>query len=241
MKKSMVFAGLLALLASPVLAAKAVRPVVGVVVAVNGKPQHKPFDKPNWQNLKMNAFVYEGDVVRTAKGEQAAIALVGGAEFRINEGSEYTMEASPTGLQPAKIFAKFGQAWTRLLHGKSKVSIRSSMAVCSVRGTTYGVDTDDKQMKVNVYEGAVTVSNEQGSQSLSAGQMTNVAAGGAPETPQTMSQGDYSTWQNNLNPLNVDKNLQRLDKEADRVRKLQLKFKKKDGTEGVLDMNMKKK
>jgi len=240
MKKTAVLWSMLALLASPVLAARPVKPVVGVVVAVNGKPQHKPYDKSSWQNLKMNAFVYEGDVVRTAKGEQAAIALVGGAEFRINEASEYAMEASPTGMEPARLFAKVGQAWTRLLHGKAKVSIRSSMAVCSVRGTEADVDVGER-MTVKVYDGLVDVANPQGSQSLTAGQLTQVAPGGAPEAPRTMNPGDYGTWQNGLTPANLDKNLNRLDKEADRVRKLQLKFKKKDGTEGTIDMNMKKK
>jgi hypothetical protein len=55
-----------------------------------------------------------------------------------------------------------------------------------------------------------------------------------------MDAQEVGNWQNGLKPSNLDKNLDRLNKEADRVRKVQFKYKKKDGTEGSVNLNLKK-
>lgn len=221
-------------------AAKPKQPVVGVVMALNGKPQVQRKDAAKWEKLKMSAFVYEGDTVKTGSNEQVAMAIMGGAEFRINENSTYVME-SGGGAKPASMMAKLGQAWTKLLHGKSQVQIRSNLAVCSVRGTEADVDVADR-LTVKVYEGFVDVANSQGKQSLSAGQMTQVAApGAAPQAPRAMGQGDYGTWQNNLKPSDIEQNLNKLNKEAERIRTLELNYKDKEGKDKKVKMKMEKK
>ncbi|MBI5242739.1 MAG: FecR domain-containing protein [Elusimicrobia bacterium] len=221
-------------------AAKPKKPVVGVVVALNGKPQLQREGTAKWETLKMNGFVYENDTIKTGPNEQVAMAIMGGAEFRVNENSTYVME-SGGGSRPARMMAKLGQAWTKLLHGRSQVEIRSNLAVCSVRGTEADVDVADR-LTVKVYEGFVDVANSQGKQSLSAGQMTQVAApGAAPQPPRAMGQGDYGTWQNNLKPSDLDKNLNRLNKEAERIRTLELNYKDKEGKDKKVKMKMEKK
>lgn len=198
--------------------------VAGIVTGVTGKPEVQRISTSKSEGLKNSVMVYEGDVIKTGRGEQVAVALVGGAEVRINENSAFDME-SGGGRRTASLKTKAGQAWTRLLHGMSAVQLRSNLAVCSVRGTEADVDVGDR-MTVKVYEGLVDVFNDQGRQSLTAGQLTQVAgAGAAPDAPRTLSPQEYGTWQKGLTVSNLDENLQKLRKEAERTKAVELDMK----------------
>jgi hypothetical protein len=229
--------GMLALAAAP--PASAAKVVAGVVIDTQGKPEIKPVGKSSFKRLKLNKFVYEGDTIKTQDGERAAVALVGGAEVRINENSEFVME-SGGGRSPSSIATKLGQAWTRLLHGKSGMQVKSPMAVAAVRGTEADVDVSDR-MDVKVYEGMVDLTNDQGRVSLTAGMMGGVGgAGMAPSRGRRMGAGDYGTWQSGMAPQNLDKNLNRLRKKAERTRQIKLKW-SKDGTPQELNLQLEKK
>jgi len=213
--------------------------VAGVVISMQGQPMTKPNGEKEFKKLKLNQFVYEKDVIKTAAGERAAVAFVGGAELRINESSEFVMQ-SGGGRKETSVFTQAGQAWTRLLHGRAGMRVGSPLAVAAVRGTEADVDVAAR-MTVKVYEGHVNVQNEFGKQDLKAGQMTQVAGGLAPEAPRQMGQGEYGTWQNGLQANGLDKNLKRLRKEADKNRTMELKYKKDDGTQGSVKIKLKKK
>ncbi len=118
-------------------AASAPRPVAGVIVDVKGKPSVTRSADGKTGTLKMRDFVYDGDAIKTGSGDRAALAFVGGAEMRINESSEFTVETGG-GSKPTSVYTKAGQAWTRLLHGKAGMNVRSPLAVASVRGTDDG-------------------------------------------------------------------------------------------------------
>ncbi|TPW20288.1 MAG: exported protein, TonB-dependent receptor [Elusimicrobia bacterium] len=229
-----------AALSTGLAAAPAPKPVAGVIIDVKGSPTLKAAADGKTLKLKLQQFIYEGDVIKTGTAERAAMAFVGGAEMRINESSEFQVE-SGGGAKPTSVYTKAGQAWTRLLHGKSGMNLRSPLAVAAVRGTEADVDVDDR-MSVKVYEGLVDVQNEYGSQSLRAGMMTEVAgAGQAPGAPRAMDPNEYGAWQNQLDPKDIAGQLKRLASEADKSRSINLKFKGKDGTEKSLDIKLKKK
>ncbi|MFA5139383.1 MAG: FecR family protein [Elusimicrobiota bacterium] len=199
--------------------------VAGVVISLKGSPMVIGTDKKE-KKLKVNGFVYEGDTVKTDVGELVGIAFVGGAELRINEGSEFVME-SGGGRQVTSVKTRVGQAWTRLLHGRAGMQVRSPMAVAAVRGTEADVDVQDR-MTVKVYEGLVDVLNDKGKQSLGAGQMAEVGGvGQAPGAPRRMSQGDYGNWQEGLQAKDLDKSLNKLKAEADRIKEKQVQGKGK--------------
>lgn len=220
------------------------RPVAGVVVDLKGSPKlaRKGKDgKPGKEEkLKLNNFVYEGDVIKTGAGDMAALAFVGGAEVRINENSEFVMESGGGAAGASSVYTKVGQAWTRLLHGKAGMKVRSPIAVAAVRGTEADVDVAER-MEVKVYEGLVDLSNDSGRQTLGAGMMAFVAgAGVAPSRPRQMGQGDYGTWHNGLTPQKLDKNLRRLKDQAEKTRTLRLRY-KKDGKPEDLNLRLEKK
>ncbi len=226
--------------------------VAGVVVDVRGKPVvvakrdraglkglSGADRKKAGRRLRHNKFVYEGDVLITDLGERVAVAFVGGAEVRINENSEFVVE-SGGGRKPTSLFTRVGQAWTRMLHGRAGMQIRTPLAVAAVRGTEADVDMR-KRLDVKVYEGHVDLSNRYGTTALKAGMMSSVSgAGAAPSSARRMQAGDRGTWQNGLTPKKLRKNLRRLQKKADKERKVQFKY-MKDGKPAELNLQLERK
>ena len=218
---------------------RAASPVAGVVISLSGKPQIRSTGSTALKRLGLNRFVYEGDTVKTGPGDRVGIAFVGGAEIRINENSEFEME-SGGGAKPTSVKTSLGQAWTRMLHGKSGIRIRTPVAVCAVRGTEADVEMTGR-MTVKVYEGLVDVLNDQGTQSLTAGQQSQVSgAGQAPSAAQAMAQSDFGTWQNGLKPADMAKSEALLKDAAEKNRTLELEM-EKDGKKKKVKINLKKK
>lgn len=207
--------------AAPVLAAKQV--VAGVVIVVQGRPQVKRAGTGNYKPLKLNQFLYEGDQVQTMAQDRLSIAFIGGAEVRIDKNSVFTVE-SGGGQSPTSLKTTIGKAWTRLLHGKAGLNIKTPSAVAAVRGTEADVESAERTT-VKVYEGFVDVFNDHGKQALVAGQMTQASMQAAPEPARAMEADERGTWQDGLKSDGVEKQIERLQTEADRRRNLELETK----------------
>jgi len=221
--------------------ARAASPVAGVVISIEGKPEIQRAGEKGFKPLKFNDMVREGDSVKTGRGSRVAVAFVGGAELRINEDSNFKME-SGGGSKPTSVFTEFGNAWTRLLLGKSGMRVRTPNAVAAVRGTEADVNYGNGPMTVKVYEGFVDVMNDKGTTALRAGQQTAVAgAGQAPQAARDMAAQDYGTWQNGLKAANLNKSLKLLDAAAVKERSLDLDMKDKDGKSKKVRMHFEKK
>lgn len=239
------FAGAVFLAATLIVAtgtrARAAAPVAGVVISMEGKAELQKVGEKDFKALKFNDMVREGDTVKTGHGVRVGIAFVGGAELRINEDSSFKME-SGGGSKPTSVFTQFGNAWTRLLHGRSGMNVRTPNAVAAVRGTEADVNLTNGPMTVKVYEGFVDVMNDKGTTALKAGQQTAVAgAGAAPAAAQTMSATDYGTWQNALKAADLNKSLKLLETAASKERALDLDMKGKDGKQKKVRMHFEKK
>ena len=220
---------------------RAASPVAGVVISVEGKPQFQRAGAKDFRALKFNEMLNEGDTIKTGHGVRVAVAFVGGAELRINEDSVFRME-SGGGSKPTSVYTEFGNAWTRLLHGRSGMQVRTPSAVAAVRGTEADVNMGSGPMTVKVYEGFVDVTNDKGTTALKAGQQTQVAAGGqAPAPARAMSAADYGTWQNGLKAANLEKSLKLLDAAAEKSRTLELEMKGRDGKEKKVRLHLEKK
>ncbi|MBI4061547.1 MAG: FecR domain-containing protein [Elusimicrobia bacterium] len=236
---AVVLASCLSLLASA--PARAASPVAGVVISMEGKAEFQKAGEEAFRPLKFNEMLREGDVVKTGHGVRVGIAFVGGAELRINENSSFKME-SGGGSKPTSVFTQFGNAWTRLLHGKSGMRVRTPNAVAAVRGTEADVNYGTGPMTVKVYEGFVDVTNAKGTTALRAGQQTQVAGSGqAPEPARAMSPQDYGTWQNALKAVDLNKSLKILEAAAVKDRALDLDMKDKDGKSKKVRMRFEKK
>jgi hypothetical protein len=229
----------LALIATQTATAVWAAPVAGVVIAVQGKPLLRKAGRQEFGALKRDAFIYEGDMLKTGAQDRAAVAFTGGAEVRLAENSNFTVEAGG-GRGATLLRTAGGQAWTRLLHGLAGLEIRTPEAVCSVRGTEADVESRER-LTVKVYDGHVDVFNDKGRQSLFAGQMTQVAgAQSAPQPPREMGAGEKGTWQDAIKTGDAQRQLERLRKEAAKNRDVDLEF-SHDGKSKKVKLHLQKK
>lgn len=191
----------------------------GVVVSVEGKPEYIAVGQTG-KPLKLRQSVYEGDAIKTGPNDKAAVAFLGGAEVRITGGSQFKVNSG--GNKPVELGTRWGKLWSRMVGAGGSFSVRTPAAVAAVRGTEADVEAFD-QTTVKVYEGHVDLSNDKGSQSLQAGQMSAASAGGAPDAPRQMGEGDLETWQNGISVIDASKQLQKLQKEAEKYRDVEIK------------------
>lgn len=168
-----------------------------IVIMVKGQVEVKRAKAGNYGELKLNDILYAGDQLKTGADGQAAVATKGGAEVRLNSNSSFEITASGDVGKTSQLRLTLGQLWTRMLHRKAKLDVRTPSAVCAVRGTEADIEQRDL-LTVKVYEGHVKVTNAGGSQALKAGQMSTVAGGSAPAPAKQMGAGDKGTWQDGL-------------------------------------------
>lgn len=207
-------------------------PVAGIVVGVEGKPEIKRLGKKSYERIRLNGFVYEGEMLKTGPGERLGVAFIGGSEFKMNENSEFEVQSGGGATQPASLRTTLGQAWTRMLHGLSGVKVKTPMAVAAVRGTEADIDLEDPtRLGVKVYEGHVDLMNPAETKTLAtlqANQMATVGDGGAV-AKRAMGAGDIGDWQNSLQEdrNKLDDQLEKLRKEGERTKTL--RWTDKDG------------
>lgn len=212
--------------------------VSAIVIYVKGKVEVKKAKEKEFNPLAVNDLLYAGDTIKTYSKSQASLVMKGGAEVRLNQNS--TFEISEKGKIKEIFDLTVGQLWTRMLHKRAKISVRTPAAVCAIRGTEADIEQRDL-MTVKVYEGSVDVHNSAGKQKLSAGQMTTVTgANAAPESPKKMGASDIGTWQNEIDVKDIGQFVDKLG-HATGDKTLKMKIQKKNGTTKDIEIKMKKK
>ncbi len=202
----------LPLLAAALLAGSAVSGgpgrAVGMAVLVNGEVRLKRPGAPEAVQLKSRDDLYIGDLLETGAGGSASIALLYGSEIRLNENT--ILEFIPGKGRRDEVNLLHGQVWTRMLHKRGGVNIRTRTAVCAIRGTEADIE-QRAALTVKVYEGRVDVENEAGKVSLKAGEMTRVAGpSSAPAKASRMAPADYGRWQEPLSSPEILRFLEQL-------------------------------
>jgi ferric-dicitrate binding protein FerR (iron transport regulator) len=122
----------------------------------------------------------------------------------------------------------------------AKLDVRTPAAVCAIRGTEADIEQRDL-LTVKVYEGHVDVQNQQGRQSLKAGQMSTVSgAGAAPGAAKQMGAADKRNWQEGMTVQDMKSFTDKLAAESGGDKKLRLKV-DKGGTTKDVEIKLKKK
>ncbi|MDA8132933.1 MAG: FecR family protein [Elusimicrobia bacterium] len=220
-----------AALPPPVSAAK----VAAVSTFVQGDVQLQRAGETSFAPLEANTLLRAGDLIKTGDGATAALVSKKGAEIRVNSNTELKM---PSGNGVREVFEMaFGQVWSRMLHLKARLSVRTPAAVCAVRGTEADIDQHEL-LTLKVYEGHVDIQNKNGMQSLHAGQLSTVAGpGAAPAAPRAMQQTEMGDWQKGIAVKDLGKYLDRMGLSG---KDLRVKI-AKDGQEKDVNVKLKKK
>ncbi|HCC47956.1 MAG TPA: hypothetical protein DEQ38_07575 [Elusimicrobia bacterium] len=211
--------------------------MAGVIVFVQGDVKLKR-GGADYAELKVNEAMQPGDSIKTGPGGKASMVTKDGAEVRINENSTFDI---PGKSRVRSMFdLTVGQVWSRMLHKKAKLSVRTPSAVCAVRGTE--ADIEQKElMTVKVYEGHVELQNKLGKQALRAGQISTVAgANAAPAAPRQMSASEMGKWQDGIDVKDIGKYLEQVGLDPKGARNLKVKI-DKDGKSKDVEIKLKKK
>lgn len=189
--------------------------------------------------LAVGERLYLGDIVETGPASRASLVLLYGSEIRINENT--ALELIPGAANRDAVKVGKGQVWTRLLHHRGGLSIRTPAAVCAVRGTEADVDQGET-LTVKVYEGLVDVSNAAGKISLRAGQMVRVAGPQArPGRPFKVLRALVGDWQEGATSPDIQSFLERLEAGGAEGGTLQFNVGGKGGRQRDVRIRLKKK
>ncbi len=143
--------------------------VAGHVSYLEGDASRSDKEGGTFKKLKVDADLFEGDVLKTDEGARLEARLNDKSILRLAASSSLKLEQakfSPSNDGEKKFSAKLfaGRLWakvTSLLGDDSKFEVSTPNAVAGVRGTVFGVDHGaDKSTTVRVFSGKVLVSNK---------------------------------------------------------------------------------
>lgn len=131
---------------------------IAVLASVTGDVQVKKGEV--WTKASAEDEVAQSDVIKTSFNGQATLLFGSGSMVRVDQNSQIALsEYSRDGESwIIKINQIFGRSWNRVqkLIGGSVYEVDTPTAVATVRGTTFGIDTDASGSAITVDEGTVT-------------------------------------------------------------------------------------
>lgn len=158
------------------------------ITAVKGAADIKSPAGAAWYAATAGSTVKSGQAIKTKARSRVNIQLSDGSRIEIRPNSQVDLSDLSPKTPAFKMAIGRIKAWVSKNTSRSKFEIKTPVAVCSVRGTEFTVDVDDKGMTdIAVLEGLVNVSKLDGSGDVvpvGAGERLNVTM----EKPLTMEQ-----------------------------------------------------
>lgn len=212
---------------------------VGLAVFVSGDVKLRRPGAAEAPQVKVGDNLYLGDSVETGAGAKASVVLLYGSEIRLNESTILELIAGKKNGDSAKLST--GQVWTRMLHKRGGLTIRTVTAICAVRGTEADIEQREA-LTVKVYEGHVDVENRGGKVSLKAGEMTSVAGpAAAPAKAFKMRAAQTGKWQEGVTSADIRAFLEQLGAAPGEDKKLEFNVGEKGKEEKDVRIKLKKK
>lgn len=208
------------LLFSP--AARAAQGETGCVYDLKGDAMVLKHGQAEWQQAKKGQPIAEGDALKTNAGTWCEVIFKDGTYIKMEENSEAAVETLKASAEERNFSFSFvrGKAlWMAAkIKGKmtSKFAVRTTSAVCAVRGTdfTIMVSTEGKTT-IGLFEGKVAVSSGTAEKELLAGGEAS-ASNGEVAVEARMSRL-------------MEKEKKRYEKVKDRVEALRKRLAERDG------------
>jgi len=166
-----------------------------VVACVNKVDAH-PHPKEDWQPAVVDMQIYTGGRVRTGAASSARLELPQ-AIVRLAADTVFTVKKSVTQGDKllTTLFLEDGRLWANLTAGQPhEFAVETGNAVAAVRDTRLSVWVTETQTLVSVAEGTVTLTAQEQSVDVVAGQQAVVTQGRPPSSPAPMSDAERGLW-----------------------------------------------
>ena len=154
-------------------------PLSGQIAATKGGEQATLLPRRTWQKAVVQQDLKAGDILRTNAAGTLAIVFADGTQVRLGRNTVMAVrQVSKSG--PSTLALQRGRAWGRSPRKRSNLSIETPSATAAIRGTEWAITADQDSSQLQVFSGAVELSNEAGSLTVAAGQAASVLRGQAP-------------------------------------------------------------
>ncbi|MEA3280062.1 MAG: FecR family protein [Thermodesulfobacteriota bacterium] len=117
-------------------------------------------DGDKWVDAGFDMEIYRGDQLKTGVESRCEITLKDGTVVRMDEQSIQKFEEVlfDKTSKEVSILLSSGKVWLnvrKIISKNDSFQVRTNKAVCAIRGTTFGVDTDENYTRINVHKGVV--------------------------------------------------------------------------------------
>jgi len=149
-----------------VLLVAAVRARAVSISSSEGKVLFLKSGSYTWAQVSSGQVLAPGDQLKTASGARATVTFDDASRVELNPGSSFTL--SEAASQASTMELKLGslKAWISKSLNR-RFQVRTPTAVCSVRGTEFGVNVDQGgDTRVQMFEGLLAVADTAGNEVL---------------------------------------------------------------------------
>ena len=173
----------------------AFRPAAAGIVFVKGQAEVQKAGSADWTPVSLKMRVGAGDKLATRDGAELEIRLDDGSVLKMRDRSLLAIDRMERQRKPPVSITSMQAVSGRVLgcvrklaSKESKFSVSTPTAVAGVRGTVFAVTVDGDSTELDVLQGQVAVSGQQGGEVLvGEKQSTVVAKGDSARTPLPMT------------------------------------------------------
>jgi len=157
--RGVLLTALLSLPIQPLLAAVSISDISGTARV------RRP-NTASWNEVPVNYVLSPGDEVKTDRSSRVTISFDDSSRVEIGPNSSYLLEETqPASMRMSLNFGKL-KAWVTKASSR-RFAVRTPTAVCSVRGTEFGVDVgQDGRTSVELFSGLLGVQDNKGNETL---------------------------------------------------------------------------
>jgi hypothetical protein len=204
MTRTLVIFGLLAVFIAiiGILAAQSLFLItrLATVDQVAGKVEMRAAHRTDWQPVKKGMMIQVGSVIRAGAKSHAVLKWADGSRIKLDSGSRILFHKWTVSKVTGSGSASFQQFVGRVIflikkafRGRQKFEVRTPTVLAAVRGTTFDVDVQSRDLTtISVLDGAVDISGSGFSDTVLAGRQSTATPDGI--TVAQMSDQQRALW-----------------------------------------------
>lgn len=163
------------------------------IISIQGMIELRRAHQTSWQSAAMQTAICPGDTIRARSHSRAALLLSNASVLRLDQKTSMTFpKAENSGS--ASLLDLFSGAIHIITRTPKPFKVRTPFVNAGVDGTEFFAGVDDNSAKLVIFEGTVSVSNDQGSLSLAGHEAAITARDAAPRKVSIINPADAVQW-----------------------------------------------
>lgn len=169
-------------------------PVVAEIISIQGIIELRRASSTTWQAMTLHTAICPGDSVRARTHSRAAFLLSNASVLRLDQKTSMAFSKPQNQGKASSLLELLSGAIHIITRTPKPFKVRTPFVNAGVDGTEFFVGVDGDSTRLVIYEGKVTVSNEQGSLVLNDHQAAIATRNTAPQRVTTINPTDAVQW-----------------------------------------------